>query len=744
MATQDADASARVLAGRYRLGPTLGTGANAKSFDATDLTDGTPVVVKMLPSQFGASASFMQRFNENLTLAASLDHPNIARIKDFGVERANGRTYPFVVTEQFAGGSLRGILDRGRTLTASQVLLVGLDVCRGLAYAHARGLVHGSITPSNLLFGLDRRVHIADFGIAKLLGDIAWSDPSRADIDTARYASPEHALGLPTDPRSDIYSLCLTLAESVTGQVPFAADTAVATLSARVDRLMPVSADLGALASVLERAGRPQAEDRFTAVELGKALVAAAEKMPRPEPIPVVGLGRFGETTAALPVLDPSSVGPDDVVEGVPDNVTSPGEADVDALSLLAALPDSTDHLIADPLPAIQSMPHPALLEPAAPAQSVDPSSWDAVDDREVGAPSGAFDDPAVTPPSGVALDASGVIGEVATDWQPEPGAGRRTATIETVEGDDDVLNIDRRSFVSYLLVALALVAAAVVGVIGYRALSTPSREVPNLIGTPEAQAANIVADNGWQIEVRRERDDTQPQGSVTRTDPAAGDRLRKGGTLVVVVSDGPTLSKLPKLEGLSVDAARSALTAVGLLMRESARVDSDTVPAGQVISWSVPAQEGLAVGSQVPKGTTVEVVVSAGPSARSVPILIGRTLEEARTQLEPLGFVVGTITEVFSEAGAAGEILATDPEAETRAESGTAVNLTISKGPDLVLVPDLIGKTFAEAKELLTKNGLQLGSTTGSKTGVVAGADIPAGTQVRRGTQISVIFGTA
>jgi serine/threonine-protein kinase len=145
-----------------------------------------------------------------------------------------------------------------------------------------------------------------------------------------------------------------------------------------------------------------------------------------------------------------------------------------------------------------------------------------------------------------------------------------------------------------------------------------------------------------------------------------------------------------------------------------------------------------------VPKGTTVEVVISAGPSARSVPILIGRTLEEARAQLEPLGFVVGTITEVFSEAGAAGEILATDPEAETRAESGTAVNLTISKGPDLVLVPDLIGKTFAEAKELLTKNGLQLGSTTGPKTGVVAGADIPAGTQVRRGTQISVIFGTA
>lgn len=739
MAPQDADASTRVLAGRYRLGPTLGTGANAKSFDAVDLTDGTPVVVKMLPSQFGASVAFMRRFNDDLAAVAALDHPNIAPVRDYGVERANGRTYPFVVTEQFAGGSLRGILDRGRTLTASQVLLVGLDVCKGLAYAHARGVVHGSITPSNLLFGLDRRVHIADFGISRLLGEVVWADPARVDIDTARYASPEHALGLPPEPRSDIYSLCLTLVESVTGQVPFAGDTAVSTLSARIDRLMPVSADLGALASVLERAGRPIADDRFTAAELGRALVAAAEKMPSPEPIAVVGLGRFGDTTAALPVLDPAA-GEIDISAAVAAGgavpESQPDGAD-DPVSLLATVPDAAPEVAVVPMPAIVSMPHPALLDPpaASSSQSVDPSTWEPV----------APEPP--TPPAGVAVTVPGdpsPIGEVSPDWQRSQSGSRRTATVETVEGDDDVLNIDRRSFVSYVLVALALVAAAVVGVVGYRALSTPSRAIPNLIGTPEAQAANIVADNGWEIEVRRERDDTQPQGAVTRTDPAAGDRLRKGGTLVVVVSDGPTLSKLPKLEGLSVDSARSTLTSLGLLMREAARVDSDTVPAGQVISWSVPAQEGLAVGSQVPKGTTVEVVVSAGPSTRSVPILIGKTVEQARAELEPLGFVIGTITEVFSEAGAPGEVLATDPEAETRASSGTVVNLTVSKGPDLVVVPDLIGKTFKEAQELLTKTGLQLGSTTGPRTGVVAGADIPAGTQVRRGTQISVIFGTA
>ena len=254
-------------------------------------------------------------------------------IRNFGVEEVGAKSYPYLVTEQFAGGSLRGMLDRGRQLSASQVLLVGLDVCRGLAFAHAKGIVHGAITPSNLLFGTDRKVRIADFGISRLLGDIRWSNPGRIDIDSARYASPEHALGLPIESRSDIYSLCLTLVESVTGLVPFAADTAVSTLSARLDKLMPVSADLGALASVLERAGRPVLEDRYTAVELGRALVAAAEKMPRPEPIALIGLGRFGDTTTTLPTLGD---GPTDdslnltgAIAAVPANTAEIGRAHV-------------------------------------------------------------------------------------------------------------------------------------------------------------------------------------------------------------------------------------------------------------------------------------------------------------------------------------------------------------------------------------------------------------------------------
>ena len=714
------DGSSRTLAGRYRLGPTLGTGANAKSFDAVDLTDDSPVVVKMLPSQFGASPGFMERFTADLGVASQLDHPSIVRIKDFGVERVGAKSYPFLVTAQLPGGSLRGILDRGRTITASQALMIGLDVCRGLAHAHAKGLVHGAVTPSNILFGTDRKVQIADFGISRLLGDVAWSDPGRLDVDLARYASPEQALGLPVEPRSDVYSLALTLVESVTGQVPFAADTTVATLSARLDKLMPVSADLGALASVLERAGRPSPEDRFTAVEFGRALIAAAEKMPRPESIAVVGLGRFGEATAVLAEVEESTDATLDITGSIAavaadaellDASEQPAPSD-DPMALLRALPDAPDFAAPDRMPSIEVLPEPA-------------AAWE----PSAGGPSGE-------PSAGVSIP-----GEVAADWVPERLPTQRTATIETVEGDDDVLNIDRRSMAKYVFGALTVLALAVLALIGYRALSAPSHTVPNLVGMTEAQASNLVGANGWKLDVRRVRDDAQAQGDVVSTDPAAGERLKKGSTLVLVVSDGATLSELPDVTGLEVDAARSELSARGLTMREAQQAPSETVPAGSVISWSVAEQASLTAGSQVPKGTTVDVVVSTGSSSRTVPDLAGLTAEEASSKLDAAGLVLGSTTEVFSTSVEAGRVVASEPAAGAGVTVGAAVNVSLSKGKDLVKMPNIVGKTLDEATAALTKAGLAAGPVTGDVTGTVSWANASAGAQLVRGTAVAIVM---
>ena len=102
---------------------------------------------------------------------SSLSHPNIAAVHDWGEEQVGKRTTVYAVVEHLAGGSLRDLFDRGRYLDPSQALVVGLEACRGLDFAHRKGLVHTELTPAKLVFGDDRRLRIVDFGLARLLGE---------------------------------------------------------------------------------------------------------------------------------------------------------------------------------------------------------------------------------------------------------------------------------------------------------------------------------------------------------------------------------------------------------------------------------------------------------------------------------------------------------------------------------------------------------------------------------------------
>jgi len=124
------------------------------------------------------------------------------------------------------------------------------------------------------------------------------------NVDQANYAAPELEQGIERSAASDVYSLALTLVEAMTGEVPFASDSVAGAFSNRSGKLLPVNADFGALAAVLERAGRPSPDERFSPREFGQALVQSAEKLPRPTPIDVVGTGLFDDEVIAS---DPSA-----------------------------------------------------------------------------------------------------------------------------------------------------------------------------------------------------------------------------------------------------------------------------------------------------------------------------------------------------------------------------------------------------------------------------------------------------
>ena len=248
-----------LFAERYRLVRMASAGANTVIFDADDTVSGRPVTLKIVHPGDGWSRRSSSIVSTVRSVPWRRSRTPTSPPSTTGARRPTGRvSAAYVVIERLVGGSMRDLLDRGRRLTPSQALVIGLDACRALDHAHRRGFVHGELTPSKLVFGDDRRLRIVDFGLASLLGEQQWEEPATVATHVAGYASPEQALSLPIDGKSDVYALCLVMVEAVTGSLPFASDSTVATLSARVGRLMPVSADLGSLAAVLEHAGRPE------------------------------------------------------------------------------------------------------------------------------------------------------------------------------------------------------------------------------------------------------------------------------------------------------------------------------------------------------------------------------------------------------------------------------------------------------------------------------------------------------
>src|SRR5581483_5716972 len=229
-----ADLTGRVLAGRYRLVAPLGTGASGRVYAAWDVRLQRKVAVKVLHAALADDAGFLRRFGAEAQLAASLHHPNVVAVYDWGEDTDSLGTpqtpgTPFMVLELLEGGSLRSLLDRGDRLSPAQAAAVGRQVAAGLDYAHARGLVHRDVKPANLLFDEHGTARVADFGLARALAEASWTEPAGAVLGTARYAAPEQVRGV-VDARSDVYSLALVLVEAVTGAVPFAGETSLATL----------------------------------------------------------------------------------------------------------------------------------------------------------------------------------------------------------------------------------------------------------------------------------------------------------------------------------------------------------------------------------------------------------------------------------------------------------------------------------------------------------------------------------
>ena len=305
-----------------------------------------------------------------------------------------------------------------------------------------------------------------------------------------------------------------------------------------------------------------------------------------------------------------------------------------------------------------------------------------------------------------------------------------------------------KRRWVPWVIGAAVLVALASLALLAYMLFEVPTHTVPELVGRTEQERAAATATFNWDVEVRHERsDEERTPGDIIRTAPVAGEELAEEEPFLIVVSDGPEFRTLPDFTGMTQAEAETRLAELELVALPVQQANDESVPVGSVISWTVPADAALTSGGQVLPGGEVQLVVSTGPAPRTIPTLVGLTVDQATTALQQLQLGVTVGEPVFSDTIAAGSVVAASPpDGTTDVARGTNVTLTPSKGVDLVTMPDLTGQALPQAQASLAAAGLQTGALLGDTQGIfvsatVVGQNAPAGAQFKRGSAVDMTF---
>ena len=273
--------------GHYQILSFLGAGGMGEVYAARDTRLGRKVAIKLLPAALTRDADRLRRFEQEARAIGMLNHPNILTIHDIGLHEES----PYIVSELLEGETLRERI-KGGALAIRKAVDFALQIVRGLAAAHERGVVHRDLKPENLFITRDERVKILDFGLAKLAqtpssianastpnSPVPQTEPGKV-MGTVGYMSPEQIRGEEADSRSDIFSFGVILFEMFAGERPFRGDTAVETMNAILktdapELPAPLNAQSPGVERVIHRCLEKRPEQRFqSASDLGFALEA--------------------------------------------------------------------------------------------------------------------------------------------------------------------------------------------------------------------------------------------------------------------------------------------------------------------------------------------------------------------------------------------------------------------------------------------------------------------------------------
>ena len=626
--------------GRYRILRKLGTGGMANVYLAEDEDLGRRVAIKILNDRYASDEAFTERFRREAKSAAALSHPNIVSIYDRG--DADGR--PYIAMEVIEGKSLKELIVGSGPLPISEAVAYAKQILSATRFAHRHGIIHRDIKPHNILLGHEDRLKVTDFGIAR--SGASQMTEVGSIMGTAQYLSPEQARGAPVTAASDLYSVGIVLYEMLTGKTPFNGET-------------PIEI---AMKHVNDPPRPPSEHRRDIPPELDQVVLRSLSKDIHER------YGSAEEFSADL----------DRVEAGLP--VSPETTAAATAVLTGAAAPAATQVLQDEA--GTRVMPRGT----AAPARR-----------------------PPTSPPD--------------SGYEPPR---------------------KRRRWVPWLLVLLFAAAAIAAGWYVYSRVQDELSEsrpiaVPNVVGLTEAQATAQLEGLGFEVEREEGPSTEHDEGRVAEQSPREGTELARGETVTITISTGPPEVEVPRVIGMTFEEAVSTLENLGLRARRT-NVFSER-PAGEVVRQDPPAGELVIEGSivrlrvsqgqetaivpdvlqqseesavaelaaagfeasvtrepsdtvaeglvssqapepgeEAPVGSTVEIVVSDGPSSVTVPDVRTLTQEDAEAELEARDFQVQVEDQETDDPTQEGRVVAQNPAPGVQAAPGSTVTIFVAR----------------------------------------------------------------
>ncbi|MGP3975188.1 Stk1 family PASTA domain-containing Ser/Thr kinase [Streptomyces sp. 8N114] len=635
----------QVLDGRYRVDARVAVGGMATVYRAMDTRLDRVLALKVMHTSLSADDTFVTRFIREAKSAARLAHPNVVGVFDQGTDG----TYVYLAMEYVEGCTLRDVLrDRG-ALRPRAALDILEPVLAALGAAHRAGLVHRDVKPENVLIGDDGRVKVADFGLVRAV-DSQTSATTDSILGTVSYLAPEQIEDGTATTRTDLYACGVMLYEMLTGAKPHSGASPAQVLYQHLNKDMPApSAAVPGMAAALD------------------ALVArATARAPEQRPEDAVALlsevrtARAGLTDAELDAVPPQAKEDGAAPVGI-----APAESAAESVENVAAAAHSASASAASQTEAdTYVIPRPVGTAATGPVPDAEPMDRTALLSTPPAEPPGA-------PPGGVG--------------GPVDGAPRRRA-------------LQPR----WVLVTLGVLLVALVGAGVWYVNSGQFIQTPAVLDQPQSKATKTLSDAGLDVKVEQDYSERVKRGHVISSDPKPGERVRKTGSVTLTVSRGPHVVKIPDLKGTPLSDARRKLKDAGLEPGTvKRRFDQETAQGSVIATDPAPGSKrrpGAAVALTVSKGAPVEV-----------PDVVGDDQSDATDELKEAGLKVRIASERVHSEHDKGTIARQSPTDGTRAAKGDTVTLTVSKGPDMVEVPDVEDSSEDEATSKLEQAGFQV-----------------------------------